>query len=302
MTTETPPPPPPPRITRHALRKMAARYAQSFPDPYARVNVVASEVIQYFLGRDWFQANIATEGAGFFAPGAKPTAFNGAERIASRVTELGELFFNLQHIGGFDAAIRRMEGRRIEPGFYDLEAAKLFFMNELTFSFAGPVGGSGTGYDLEVIGRGGQQICVDTKTRIATTGTSLFNLRNTLDQAAARLGHEMPGVLVARLPVDWIGEDYQETPFAQVATEFLRANDGIVSVIAHANIVEVYEGYVSSTPTVRTFPNDAHRFDKSLNWTLFERAQTADKWTAFAFLLGFLQRPQFTEMQRPAGE
>jgi hypothetical protein len=297
MTIETPPP----RLTRHTLRKMAAFHASRFPDPYARVNVVASEVIQHFLGRDWFQANVATEGAGFFARGAKPTAFNGAERIGSRVNELGELFFNLQHVGGFDAAIRGMQGRRIEPGFYDLEAAKLFFMNELTFSFSGSVGAGGTGHDLEVIGRGGQQLCVDTKARIATTGTSLFNLRNTLDQAAARLGHEMPGVLVVRLPVDWIGEDYQETPFAQVAAEFLQANDRIVSVIAHANPVEVYESHVASSPVVRAFPSGTHRFDKSLNWTLFEHAQTADKWTAFAFLLGFLQLPQFAGMQRPAG-
>jgi hypothetical protein len=265
------------------------------------VNVVASEVIQHFLGREWFQANIATDGGGFFSPSAKPTAFNGAERIGSRVNELGELFFNLQHIGGFDAAIRGMQGGTVEPGFYDLEAAKLFFMNELAFSFSGPVGVGGTAHDLEVTGRGGQRLCVDTKTRIASSGTSLFNLRNTLDQAAARLGHEMPGALVVRLPVDWIGEDHRETPFAQVAAEFLRANDSIVSVIAHANPTEVFETHVSSAPVVRTFPNDAHRFDKSLNWTLFERAQTADKWTAFAFLLGFLQLPQITDTRRRPG-
>ncbi len=275
-------------ISREQLRRNLAEVTASIrsDNPEETPNVIAQLVAQHILatlfGIDWMKRHILTDKPGhpdFFRTDRK-TGSPGLLGML-RIIQLAEMVLNLQFHPGVEKSIDLIRAGDIEPGFAELEVAKLLFVNDVDFTFIEPQMIKGADYDLE-LRMSGLTACADTKCKVEGTERSASSVENSLRKAKSQLPKEEPGIIFVKIPQTWyeMGDEAELGAMLQrVADNFFKSTQRIVSLKFHTHVIADDGTRVFQTTFVREFDNPSHRFDRNKNWNCYREAPTLpDKW------------------------
>ncbi len=95
---------------------------------------VACAIVRAMLGEDWFDRYVLPEGKKSFFTVDESSALQ-LDMSLYRIIHLGELLYNLQHIGGFDECIERLRSGDLESTFAELDFGRMLCLNNVTFQY-----------------------------------------------------------------------------------------------------------------------------------------------------------------------
>src|SRR5262249_14012432 len=134
-------------------------------------------------------------------------------------------------------------------------------------------------FDLLVTMPDGRKVCAETKCKVEAGSFSENTIINSLDEARARnLPSDRPGIIFAKLPVEWI-TDENHTRLVEVTGKFFSRTQRVVSV-------KYYSSYIFDDPLMIReamswfeIANRRNRFDAKSDWRLFpDNAEVAQSW------------------------
>lgn len=170
----------------------------------------ACGVILQALGQDWAERHIGrTEKACDYFK-AKKDDQQELLRYMARVTELGELIYNLHQVAGFEErlnTIRNDEKTGIESGIAELIAGKFFKLTNVLFQFVvvekQPGQDTPTNPDIEYVAGYERVECCEVKCNLQSTDLSDRSIINILKKAKSQLPKGKAGIILLRVPETW---------------------------------------------------------------------------------------------------
>jgi hypothetical protein len=239
-------------------------------------------VICHFLGTRWCQHNIEQDAAhsrpaGFlrldYTPGLQ------GQRKISRISDLAEMLFNLQHVEGFDNRVHQMRTGSIEATFAEFDLARFLYIHDIAFKFVTPSGMKGEDYDFRVEYSDGRNACVDAKCRIEAAEVRADTIMNSLKDARTQLPRDEPGIIFVKVPQTWFEQAGVRQDISAVVAGFLRNTGRIVSVVVYTTAaMEAAEQKTLLRHRFDEFASGSHRFDMTKRWTLFRDFKVPEGW------------------------
>jgi len=198
-----------------------------------------------------------------------------------KVVDLGELLFNLQYIDGFDGCIMKLRSGDIEPALAELDVARLLYINNHLFWFVRPAGVTGCDFDFMIIYPNGLAAAIEAKCNIDSSQVTPNSIRNSLVNGKKQLPKEAPGVLVVKLPAQWLIENNFSQEAVKVAVDFLRTTERIVSVKYYSSPYMFEDQTLAQTHAFMEITNPKNRFGIQMDWNLFQNwTPRAGNWNA----------------------
>lgn len=235
-----------PRLTCADLERAQESVGES-PEARAKPHLapvlLASRIIQHFLGNDWLKKEIDPKlpHAHFFVPHFDRARVNGNDAL--RLTYLAELLFNLQDAEGFPELIERIRAGAVPASLTELQVGRLLRMQGLDFRFVVPRGIWGNDFDLAIVHADGTVSPGETKLKLYSAQPSEDAILGALETGRPQLPSNQPGLLFLMTPRNWFeGKDHKsaERAMTRAANEFLhgsrrrRATSRVVSVVFYA--------------------------------------------------------------------
>jgi hypothetical protein len=121
-----------------------------------------------------------------------------------RVTSLAEITFNLQGVDGLKQRISLMDKHDLESALGEMECAALLSHSELSFRFVIPIGSKGLDYEAEVTTSANRVVCCEIKAKSERTSADAQTLWSTLETARKQLPKSEPGLVLVRIPEEWV--------------------------------------------------------------------------------------------------
>jgi hypothetical protein len=167
---------------------------------------LASSVIVNTLGIDWFEEHIAPNVRQVDYFKADPTDTNEYHRFVSRVMELGELILNLHKVTEFEGRLDaiRNDRRGVEAGIGELMGGRFFKCLGVMFHFLPTSGRRQDDYDIEYVRTDGKLGRCEVKSKLQGTELSAGTIKNTLKDAKSQLPRGETGVVLLRIPEEWV--------------------------------------------------------------------------------------------------
>ena len=214
-----------------------------------------------------------------------------------RAIDLATMLFHLQECAGFEFIRKEIMAGQVESAFSVLEAASLLFMNRVPFRFVDPEELPGKIYDLQIHHKG-ITINAEVKCKILTTEVTENGILSRLTKARRQLPKTMPGVILLRLPTDWL-EAYLPPPALEqaVAEFFRRGTSRVISVFLLSHIPVVTGETAQSLTIVKEYKNPKQSHGEVITENLFESAVHPVNWTDLQVLVGQVPAPTFAEIE-----
>lgn len=184
-------------------------------EPFWRPYMAATMQLLAFLGKEWFKKFIvpSKSPAQYFNPKGNPNE-NAVLKIY-RIIDFAECLYNLHGTPGFTKFVDSVKNRSdIEAIQAELFAAKMLRIHGVKFKFVEPSGNSSNDFDLDIIMPDGTSVAGETKCKIegmdigGQLSLHIASLSNTFKtiQQKKQLPKDRPGVVLVRIPGDWIFE------------------------------------------------------------------------------------------------
>jgi len=178
----------------------------------ATYSVACCAIFQAF-GRDWTEKHVGRSGIECDYFKADKEDHEAMVRYMSRATELGELIYNLHRVSGFDErieSIRTDEKTGIESGIAELIAGKFFKIVNVMFQYVvtktEPGQDTPKNPDIEyVTGLTRFESC-EVKGNLQSTDLNERSIYNTLKGAKGQLPKGKAGVILLRVPENWLAD------------------------------------------------------------------------------------------------
>jgi hypothetical protein len=229
-------------------------------------------IIHYFLGAKWIKNHLDTSVLpdGFMRLDLRNPAIGHIQLY--KVVDLAELLFNLQGIGGFAACVTHMRTEAlVEASLAELDIARMLHVHNYQFNFNEQKGVRGSDYDLE-IKLDKWDVCADVKCKIEDTPIGANTIMGSLKKSRTQLPANKPGMLLVKVPQNWMNKYLYAQLMADSARRFLvRDSERIVSVKFYIAPFEEKDGDVSQTHKFMELANTRNRFDRHRKWELFTR-------------------------------
>jgi hypothetical protein len=256
------------RITVRDLLDLTQKFTPEVQrDPWLRSYNLGLMVAKLFLGLDWIEEHLIPAHG---AKGFLKVDLSASDREVQyfRTIDLGEMLFNLQHIGGFDGYVARLRSGDVEPTLAELDVARMLYINDQLFWFVEPQNKIGHDYDFKVIFPGGIIGCVEAKCNLGTVQFNTATIKNSLQTARSQLPKDQPGIIFVKLPAQWMVHSDFARQTVSTALEFLRGTKRVVSVKYYINPYHFDGGNLAQGHFFNEIDNPNHRFEKTQNWEL----------------------------------
>lgn len=175
----------------------------------ATYSVACCAVLQA-LGPDWCQTHIGrTDKASDYFK-ANKSDHHELLRHLSRVTEFGELIYNLHGVPGFDERIRLIGADKggVESGIAELIAGKFFKMADVIFQYvtveAKPGEEKPKNPDIEYAAGSNRLESCEVKCNLLSTELNETSIVNALKNAKKQLPKGKAGIILLRVPETWL--------------------------------------------------------------------------------------------------
>jgi len=172
-----------------------------------RCRMLATLIAGRVLGNEWFEANLAAD------DDERPLYFQADcdnedtfPRFNMRVIELGEMIFNLQTTAQFAERIEeiRTATRGVETRISELMGGRFFKQLGIEFQFRPPKGQKQEDYDIDYERTNGKLGRCEVKSKVQDAVLSENTIRNTLKEAKSQLPKGETGIILLRIPEDWV--------------------------------------------------------------------------------------------------
>ncbi len=201
---------------------------------------LATEVLRFYLGNDWTNANVFRihspvprefqEGRAFLK--TEHLDLESQLRHQSRVLSLAEFLYNLQRVPGIKHRIALLRMTTLETALGELECAGIIGHTSLRLQFIVPSGIKGRDYEAEFTSPAGRTVCCEIKTKRETTKLNQATVWNTLESARKQLPKaDTAGVIFLKIPeCSSCQTGWREIVEAAVA-KVLRQSKRVVAVV-----------------------------------------------------------------------
>ena len=245
-------------------------------DSSSNTFTLALGIVKYFLGDGWIDKNLNPLVS---RPGFLRLNLGDAADVyiqSFKTVDLGELLFNLQHVGGFDECVARMRTEAlVESGLAELDFGRMLYINGHDFRFVAPKGQRGDNYDFE-IALDRWTICAEVKCKLEETEISAGTVLNVLSHSRDQVPPDKPGVLFIKVPQHWMAKYLYDQLLVETAREFFhKGTQRIVSVKYYIAPYELRDGRLGQGHFFKEVPNPNNRFDRNRSWELFNRYRPA---------------------------
>jgi hypothetical protein len=260
------------QLTLGNLVQTVSKFPNSIKNnPAPRSYVLGLGIIKHFLGVEWLDKHVA--------PGIDDQGFMRLElsdqtkmhERAWRLTDLGELLFNLQYVEGFTVRIAEMKTQSPEAILAELHIARMVYINGWEFRFVDRVGERGKDYDLEINNVNGYTVCADAKCKEEETDLRDKTVENTLKSSRNQLPKDFPGTFFIKIPQQWMKTNGFEKIVIEAAQRFLKTTGRVVSVVFYIEPQVYKNGILAASHLYKEVLNPKHRFGPEKNWKMFNR-------------------------------
>jgi hypothetical protein len=207
-------------------------------------------IINYFLGAGWMKDHLDTSVLtdGFMRLDLRNPAIGHIQLY--KVVDLAELLFNLQGVGGFAACITHMRTEaQVEARLAELDIARMLYVHNYQFNFNEQKGVRGSDYDLD-IKLDKWEVCADVKCKVEDTPIGANTIIGTLKKSRTQLPPNKPGMLLVKVPQNWMNKYLYAQLMADSARQFFaRDSERIVSVKFYIAPFQEKDGDVSQSLT-----------------------------------------------------
>jgi hypothetical protein len=261
------------QLTEEHLREMVkdaikANVVGEPPNTSLMVYTLSLEVLIYFLGFPWVDANVlwlnppldgrSAAGRKYFSTHAKDDPKRIRYQI--RVTQLAQNLFNLQHIDGFKQRLLLMRTSNIESAAGEMEGAALLATPNLKFRFITPTGVKGQDYEGEFSTHAGRVIACEIKVKAEKTKLTLKSVWGTLEEARQQLPKDRPGAIFLKVPDTWVDESSTEPLIGAFEKIFRQSNRVINITLLWEEWYTILDDRRVLAARFRTFPNPRSKF------------------------------------------
>ncbi len=195
------------RISSRQLAAWARRMKTPAGDMTSRMYMLAGMIIHYFLGPEWAEAHYMNDKVLTPYFEGKWTTRNIRDLHMAKVSQLGELLFNLQNVRGFDSVLSQLQtsnkDHNLEGTIAELETGRWLRLNGVSFAFNVASGVKGNDYDL-IVRLGHDVFSADTKCKIEATEPSINTITETLRKAVKQLPNTGESLVFVRFPQNWV--------------------------------------------------------------------------------------------------
>jgi hypothetical protein len=262
-----------PRLTLENLIKTAQGLPPEIEEDAPRCFVLGLGIVKHFLGLPWIEEHISPEVS---RPGFMRAEFSTSVHAHLRfwrISDLGELLFNLQHVPGFDERIEEMKSESPESYMCELHVARMLFINDWQFRFVNKSGTRSKDYDFEIeMPDLEKPICVEAKCKIESTPISADTVFTTLSSSRTQLPADKPGVFFVKVPQDWMAHPTFPEQMAEATTRFFNTGTGrVVSVVIYIEPVTFGDGGISHGHYFSEGLNPKRRFGPDRDWRLLAK-------------------------------
>jgi hypothetical protein len=158
----------------------------------------------------------------------------------------------------------------IESTYAELDIARVLITHQVNFRFNERKMKKGEDFDLLITFPNATKVCADTKCKLESTPFSEQTIRNSLDDLRKRnLPKNMPGIIFAKIPREWVQDDTGHQQIVEITNRFLRSTGRIVSVKYYTSLVTEDGSLVREIIAWYEIPNPCNRFDGNADWRLF---------------------------------
>lgn len=237
------------RVTRHQVDLIRDSYKEYYVPKYPQagnaeyeVYVVSKQIIDFLLGYDWAQRNVADE----LGSSSKRVEYfrlglaSEQERFehTDRIIDLADSLFLLQDSEGFNVMVESL--REVSPmkpdvilmdKIAELTVAKLVVKSGHEAAFVECTGKKGRDFDLQINLGGATNIIAETKCKRVRTADRARSLGNTLGKARRQLSREKPGVLFVQLPTIWVEDSEFAVEAKKVVRHFFRNTSRVNAIV-----------------------------------------------------------------------
>lgn len=178
-----------------------------------RQYAAAIAVIRATLGQKWINKRLGTTAGDSYV--RRTDGIDGPRSYyhQDRVTDLGELLFNMQTVPGFESQLRKLRANSLESAIVELQGARFIHSTGVQYRFVTETGTKGRDFDV-AIAFGDIEVACEVKTRMDGTSPSAKSVHSRLSEARKQLPRSAPGMIFMKIPQSWLSE-----PHCQVALE-----------------------------------------------------------------------------------
>ncbi len=230
---------------------------------------VAMAVLRELMGERWLETyimygakkkNILT-----LAEGNPASETEGQLRLL----DLAEMVYNLQPVPGFFDCLDRMRKGDIEGTLAELNLGRMLYWHGVPLRYVKRTGKQGYDYDVMFQFRNGMYGCADAKCKVDGQAFSAKSLENTLKKGRGQLPKDKPGVFFVKHPAAWLDEpDFVEC-LRDIAYNFLRTTERVVSVKYYVEPIILVDGFARQRLGFKEFSKTKTQFGSDIDWDLF---------------------------------
>ena len=184
---------------------------------------------------------------------------------------MAEFIINLIHNDGALDSLLLLKGGTIEAAYAQLEVATMLLSVNKNFHLRNANGVLGKSYDLEISHASGRTICGEIKCKLEFSDFQKTSFKKSLEKARSKnLPADMPGAVFIKIPFNWWLDNTLADELLNILDEFLRQSSRIVSVVVYCISPFFEQGGLVEKLTLVEFPNLNNKFDRNVDWRIFE--------------------------------
>lgn len=219
------------------LVEMAESFSTQFPrirpSAEAMQYVMAATLIRTYIGDEWCDRNLSGSDQSDPYIAQNFSANRALIMAQAKITSIGEMIFNLQHIPNARERFARIRDSSLEVAISDLEAARLLALSEQRFKFIEEQNRKGFDYDIEVTLDDETPLCCESKCKLESTELSKETILNSLRKAARQVPDDKPGAIFIKFPESWIRSPNITTILSDALHGLFERSGRIVEVVVH---------------------------------------------------------------------
>lgn len=187
-----------------------------------------------------------------------------------RLMDLAEMMYNLQPVPGFFDCLDRMREGEIEGVLAELNLGRMLYWHGIPLRYVERTGRQGDDYDMVFQFPNGMYRCADAKCKVNGRRFSAKSLENTLKKGRGQLPKDKPGVLFVKHPTVWLDEPDFVERLRDIAYDFLRTTERVVSVKYYVEPITLVDGFAHQRLGFKEFSKTKTQFGDDINWDLFK--------------------------------
>jgi hypothetical protein len=251
-----------------------------------------------FMSTPWGRKHVFTQRGSAVATNVKKAEFfeleDGdeitRETKIQRVIDFVEMLFNLQSVPGFATfylRLQRAHPRAFEGMYAELQIAKMLYATGYPFRFVrAEAKEKRNDYDFEMMFPDSQIACIEAKCRSEDDPVNPDVIASKLGKARRQLPKDAPGIILMKIPQHWYGTHLIREQLKEIALEFLRNTESVVSVKYYVSVVDLDTEKQATTHrhAYQEITNLRTRFPPR-NWHIFEGNPHKPNWVNFGDFL-----------------